>query len=190
MNKKKWFFCFNFLFKQKSLIGFKVNWWIEFVCQIYWKSTSSLNLKLEMECKRFCKQGFNEYEIWYEILSYLLNCCLQPFSEDYNSALEHHSSQLCYFYSTVLHRLPYARFSRSFSWQFLFNLMVFSFLPKKKCALYFKKNTILCLFLKNVSPSKRVVCFILNNLHFPMVEGIAFYALYKSINNFWLPDEI
>ena len=38
---------------------------------------------------------------------------------------------------------------------------------------------ILCLFLKNVSPSKRVICFILNNLNFPMVEGIAFYALYK-----------
>ena len=36
------------------------------------------------------------------------------------------------------------------------------------------------MFLKNVSHSKRVVCFILNNLHFPMVEGIAFYALYKS----------
>ena len=36
------------------------------------------------------------------------------------------------------------------------------------------------LFLKNISPSKRVVCFILNNLHFPMQEGIAFYALHKS----------
>ena len=84
--------------------------------------------------------------------------------------------------------------------------MVFSFLPKKcalylkknailclyfhvlwcflfyqkKCALYLKKNAILCLFFKNVSPSKRVVCFILNYLHFPMVEGIAFYALHKS----------
>ena len=58
--------------------------------------------------------------------------------------------------------------------------MVFSFLPQK-CALYFKKlNAISCLFLKNVSPSKRVICFILNNLHFLMVEGIAFYALYKS----------
>ena len=44
----------------------------------------------------------------------------------------------------------------------------------------FKKNAVLCLFLKNVLPSKRVVCFILNNLHFPMVKGIAFYALYKS----------
>ena len=39
------------------------------------------------------------------------------------------------------------------------------------------KNFILCSFLKHVSPSKRVVCFILNKLHFPMVEGIAFYAL-------------
>ena len=56
--------------------------------------------------------------------------------------------------------------------------MVFSFLPKK-CALYLK-NEILCLFLKNVSPSKRVIYFTLNNLHFPMVEGIVFYAQYKS----------
>ena len=51
---------------------------------------------------------------------------------------------------------------------------------QKMCTLFKKKNAILCLFLKNVSPSKRVVCFILNNLHFPMVKGIAFYALYKS----------
>ena len=53
------------------------------------------------------------------------------------------------------------------------------FFSIKKCALYFK-NAVLCLFLKNVSPSKRVRCFIRNNLHFPMVEGIAFYALHKS----------
>ena len=44
----------------------------------------------------------------------------------------------------------------------------------------FKKNAIMCLFLKNVTPSKRMICFILNNFHFPMVEGIAFYALQKS----------
>ena len=31
-----------------------------------------------------------------------------------------------------------------------------------------KKMPILCLFLKNASPSNRVVCFILNYLHFPM----------------------
>ena len=36
------------------------------------------------------------------------------------------------------------------------------------------------LLLKNVSPPKRVVCFILSNLHFPIVKGIAFFALYKS----------
>ena len=53
------------------------------------------------------------------------------------------------------------------------------FFSIKKCALYLK-NAILCLFLQNVLPSKRVVCFILNNLYFLMVEGIAFYALYKS----------
>ena len=53
------------------------------------------------------------------------------------------------------------------------------FSTKRMCTL-FKKNAILCLFLKNVSPSKSMVCFILNNLPFPMVEDYAFYALYKS----------
>ena len=63
---------------------------------------------------------------------------------------------------------------------------------QKMCTLF---KEILCLFLK------RVVCFILNNLHFPMVEGIAFYALCKRVliipckaDNFCefvgLPDEI
>ena len=47
------------------------------------------------------------------------------------------------------------------------------------CTLFKRKNAVLCLFLKNVLPSKRVLCFILNNLHFQMVKGIAFYALYK-----------
>ena len=46
--------------------------------------------------------------------------------------------------------------------------------------IFFKKNLILHLFLKNVSPSKRVICFILNNSPLSMVEGIAFYALHKS----------
>ena len=58
--------------------------------------------------------------------------------------------------------------------------MVFPFLPKKMCTLLKNKNAILCLFLKIVSPSKRVICFILNNMHFPMVKAIVFYALYKS----------
>ena len=57
-------------------------------------------------------------------------------------------------------------------------LTVFSFLPKN--VHFISKNSVLCLFLKNVSASKRLICFILNNLHFPMVQGIAFYALYKS----------
>ena len=57
-------------------------------------------------------------------------------------------------------------------------LMVFSFLPKK--VHFISKNAISCLFLKNDSPSKTVICLIINNLHFPMVEGIAFYALHKS----------
>ena len=54
------------------------------------------------------------------------------------------------------------------------------FFSTKKCALYFKKCNFVFFFLKNVSPSKKVMCFILNNLHFPMVEGIAFYALHES----------
>ena len=42
----------------------------------------------------------------------------------------------------------------------------------KKYAFYLKKkNLILCVFLKNISPSKKVVCFILNNFHFLMLEG-------------------
>ena len=56
---------------------------------------------------------------------------------------------------------------------------VFSFLQKNVHFIK-KKSAILCLFLKNVLPSKRVICFILNNLHLPMVKGIAFYTLYKS----------
>ena len=73
---------------------------------------------------------------------------------------------------------PYNSFMRNFSWQVLFTLMVFSFLPKN--VHFISKNAMLCLFLKNVSPSKRVISFILNNLHFPMVEGTAFYTLHKS----------
>ena len=57
-------------------------------------------------------------------------------------------------------------------------LMVFSSLTKN--VHFISKNAISYLFLKNVSPSKKVICFILNNLHFPMVEGIAFYNLHKS----------
>ena len=68
------------------------------------------------------------------------------------------------------------------------------FFSTKKCAFYLKKNAILYLFLKNVSPSKRMVCFILNNLHFPMVEVITFCGLHKSrvliipckADDFWL----
>ena len=58
------------------------------------------------------------------------------------------------------------------------SIMVFSFLPNN--VVFIKKNAIFCSFLKNVSPSKRVVGFILNNLHLPKVEGIAFHALYKT----------
>ena len=67
--------------------------------------------------------------------------------------------------------------SLSFVRMYIF-LMVFSFLPKN--VHFISKNAISCLFLKNISPSKRMICFILNNLHFSMVEGIAFYALHKS----------
>ena len=70
-----------------------------------------------------------------------------------------------------IRELPLSRFLTK-------TLMVFSFLPNN--VHFISKNAISCLFLKNVSPSKRVIGFILNNLHFPMVEGIAFYALHKS----------
>ena len=91
-------------------------------------------------------------------------------------------------------------FEKLFLQQVYFTLMVFSFLPKN--VHFISENAISYLFLKNVSPSKKVICFNLNNLHFPMVEGIGFYFLYKSrvliipckANNFCLfiglPDEI
>ena len=50
---------------------------------------------------------------------------------------------------------------------------------QKMCTLYQKMQFRVC-FLKMFLPLKGVVCFILNNLHFSMVEGIAFYALHKS----------
>ena len=73
--------------------------------------------------------------------------------------------------------LYYSRYTLCFAAVHINWFMVFSFLPKN--VHFISKNAILCLFLKNISPSKRVVCFILNNLHLPMVEGIAFYALHK-----------
>ena len=73
--------------------------------------------------------------------------------------------------------LDYGGFKWRWRFYLLPMLMVFSF---AKNVHFIQKIGILCLFLKNVSPSKRVVCFILNNLHFPMMERIAFYALYKS----------
>ena len=78
------------------------------------------------------------------------------------------------------------------SFVIILTFTVFSFLPqnvhftKKKSAFYKKKkkkkkkNAILCSFLKNVSSSKMVECFVVNNSHFSMIECIAFYALYKS----------
>ena len=71
------------------------------------------------------------------------------------------------------------------------------------CTLFKKIQFCVC-FLKMFRPLKGwVVCFILNNLHFlVVVEGIAFYALYKSrvliipckADDFYLfirlPDEI
>ena len=69
-------------------------------------------------------------------------------------------------------------------------LDLWCFLFFQKCALYFKKkNAILCLFLKNVSPSKRLICFILNNLHFPMVEVFK-YNFAKLIKIIKVPPRI
>ena len=50
---------------------------------------------------------------------------------------------------------------------------------QRMCTLFQKMEYRVC-FLKMFRPLKQAVCFILNNLHFPMVEGIAFYALHKS----------
>ena len=55
-----------------------------------------------------------------------------------------------------------------------------AFFFSKLCALYLKKNAIFCLFLKNDSPSKGVLGFILHNTYLSMMEGFSFYALYKS----------
>ena len=49
-------------------------------------------------------------------------------------------------------------------------VIMFSFLPNN--VQFDIKNAILCLFLKNVTPSKKVVCFFLNDSRLPMVEGI------------------
>ena len=65
-------------------------------------------------------------------------------------------------------------------WHFMQFWILWCFLFYQKNVHFISKNAFSCLFLKNVSPSKSVVCFILNNLHFPIVEGIAFYALHKS----------
>ena len=60
------------------------------------------------------------------------------------------------------------------------NINLWCFLFYQKICTLFKKMQFCICFFKNVLPSKSVVCFIPNNLHFPMVKGIAFYVLYKS----------
>ena len=81
-------------------------------------------------------------------------------------------------YVNFIHKWRNLQFKVNFERQIFWETLVFSFLPKN--VNFILKNPTICLFLKNVSPSKRAICFILNNLHIPMVEGIAFYALYKS----------
>ena len=128
--------------------------------------------------------------IWYRVLHRFTTKPLSP-RGDYLA-----NNFFFFFFQLVL---------RQFIWHLMFlfrypTFMVFSFLPKN--VHFISKNAISCLFFKNVSPSKRVICFILNNSHLPMVEGIAFYALHKSTvliipckaDGFWLfiglPDEI
>ena len=119
------------------------------------------------------------------LFTYVRNCSLQSFSQDYLPSFSHHLCCVCVLILHLQFQVVYERqiFWELFHGNFLFIFIVF-FFSTKKCTLYLKKkkqkNFILCLFFKNVSPSQRVVCFILNNLHFPMGEGIAFYALYKS----------
>ena len=61
-----------------------------------------------------------------------------------------------------------------------FVLLVFCFLfYQRMCTLFQKMQFHVC-FLKMFRSPKRLICFILNTLHFPMVEGIAFYALHQS----------
>ena len=56
-----------------------------------------------------------------------------------------------------LKSIPNNKFLRNFSRQFYLHSWCFLFY-QKMCT-FFKKNAILCLFLKNVSPSKRVMFF-------------------------------
>ena len=78
-----------------------------------------------------------------------------------------------------LHRVTVKIHPSNDLWCFLFY--------QKKCAFYFKKYAILCLFLKNVMHFKIVACFILNNSHLPIVEALHFIFIYNLfINLFYL----
>ena len=101
--------------------------------------------------------------------TYIYNWSLQSFSQD------------CWpSFNVFKYQKLRVRFDSTHQYTHCWSLVqsVFSFLPK--IVHFIKWNAILCLFLKNVSPSKRVICFIPNNSHLSMVEGIVFYALYKS----------
>ena len=74
----------------------------------------------------------------------LSNWSLQPFRQDYNLA-SHNTYAVCVNFK---YERRYLQFKVNFERQifgkllieiFIYSLMVFSFLPKKKCALYFKK---------------------------------------------------
>ena len=56
------------------------------------------------------------------------------------------------------------------------------FFSTKLCAFYLKKKVQFCVcFLKMFRPLKRwYLCFILNNSHLSVVEGLIFFALHKS----------
>ena len=114
---------------------------------------------------------------WFSQLASKLNWFLQAFAwlSKFFRTLRDRSMMLKRFFHTI-NRVFLVHYKIMFClWCFLFY--------QRMCTL-FKKNAISCLFLKNVSPSKRVICSILNNLQFPMVEGIAFYAQYIN-REYW-----
>ena len=62
-------------------------------------------------------------------------------------------------------------------------IALWCFLFYQKMCILLKKNAILCLFLKNISPAAYMgICFIPNNSYLSMVEGIAFVL---CINRVW-----
>ena len=67
-------------------------------------------------------------------------------------------------------------------------LWCFLFYQTKMCTLFQKMQFHVC-FIKNVLPSKRVICFILNNLHFPMVANCIGNRRRQHLHAIWIQFE-